>query len=383
MELNSLMRTFHLALSWSTTGAGGSGRVVQTLADYLPKIGVEVHGAVQAPVDVAAQTAGRFSTMGGPGVRGFQRLTAMRSVTSAALKSQRPDILASHFSLMALPSIDMLKKQPFVVHFHGPWADEARVQGSGAAKAAVLRTIERAVYSRGDRVITLSKAFAKVLEESYGIDRSIIRIVPGAADLVRFVPASSRDAVRGELGWPLDRKILITVRRLVPRMGLENLLTAISQIRDKHPEVLVYMIGKGPLQAQLQAQIERAGLQQHVQLLGYVAEDDLVKMYQAADLNVVPTLALEGFGLVAAESLAAGTPALVTPIGGLPEVVGGLDQGLVLRSTASDDIADGLRRLLSGETSLPSSVACREYAQKHFSAELMAERTAAVYRELL
>jgi glycosyltransferase involved in cell wall biosynthesis len=354
--------------------------VVQTLADYLPKIGVEVHGAVLAPADVAEKTGGRFAAIAGNGIK---RLGMTRRITLEALQSQRPDILASHFSLLALPSIEVLKKQPFAVHFHGPWADEARVQGSNPAKALALRAIERLVYSRGDRVITLSEAFAKVLERSYGIDRSRIRIVPGAADLQRFIPAVSRETVRTELGWPLDRKILITVRRLVPRMGLENLLTAISQIRTEHPEVLVYMIGKGPLQPQLQAQIERSGLQQHVKLLGYVAEDDLVKMYQAADLNVVPTLALEGFGLVAAESLAAGTPALVTPVGGLPEVVGGLDPGLVLRSTSPEDIAEGLRSALSGAVPLPSSVTCREYAQKHFSAELMAQRTAAVYQEMV
>lgn len=374
------MRTFHLALSWSTTGAGGSGRVVQTLVDYLPAQGIEVRGAVLAPADVAAQTEGRFSAIP---AHGLQRLMETRKATINALEVYRPDILASHFAMLSLPALDALKQRPFVMHFHGPWADEARVQGSSAGKAMLMRAAEKAVYSRADLVITLSKAFAKVLEERYDIDPDRIRIVPGAADLHRFVPASDRSVSRARLGWPDDRQVLITVRRLVPRMGLENLLTAMSMLREKHPRMLLYMIGKGPLTATLQAQIERLSLQDHARLLGYVPEDDLVTMYGAADLNVVPTLALEGFGLVAAESLAAGTPALVTPVGGLPEVVGGLSRDLVLDSTSPEDIARGLDAFLSDHSRLPSSKECRAYAEAHFSAELMAERTAAVYRELV
>ena len=357
--------------------------MVQTLVDHLPEQGVQVNGAVLAPADVAQQTGGRFTAIAPVGTGGVKRLALTRRVVLDALTKQKPDIFASHFAMLALPSLDAVKRQPFVVHFHGPWADEARVQGSGAAKALAMRTVEKLVYSRADLVITLSHAFSKVLQESYGIAQERIRIIPGAADLQRFVPPASRAAIRSELGWPQDRKILITVRRLVPRMGLGNLLTAMSRLRTKHPDMLLYMIGKGPLQPQLQAQIEALGLQDHAKLLGYVAEDDLVKMYGAADLNVVPTLALEGFGLVAAESLAAGTPALVTPVGGLPEVVGGLSDSLVLASTSAEDIARGLDAALSGDSPLPTSAACRAYVEKHFSANLMAERTAAVYRELV
>ena len=66
--------------------------------------------------------------------------------------------------------------------------------------------------------------------------------------------------------------------------------------------------------------------------------------YRAADLTVVPTVALEGFGLIAVESLAAGTPVLVTPVGGLPEVVAALSPALVLAATGSAPLADAVIR---------------------------------------
>ena len=125
------------------------------------------------------------------------------------------------------------------------------------------------------------------------------------------------------------------------------------------------------------------GLEGSVRLLGFVADSQLPLIYRAADLNVVPTLALEGFGLVAAEAIAAGTPSMVTPIGGLPEVVNGLSPELVFASSTTGDIAAGLIAALSGATRLPSEQECRAYAREQFNAELMAERTAAVYRELV
>ena len=95
-----------------------------------------------------------------------------------------------------------------------------------------------------------------------------------------------------------------------------------------------------------------------------------------------PTLTLEGFGLTAIEALAAGTPSIVTPVGGLPEAVSALSAALVLRSNSQADIADGLIRAISRATPMPSVQQCRAFARDCFSADLMARRTAAVYEEV-
>lgn len=211
---------------------------------------------------------------------------------------------------------------------------------------------------------------------------SRIRVVAGAVNLDRFHLPRSKHATRQSLGWPTDRFILVAVRRLVPRMGLENLVRAISLVRGRHPDVLLYIAGKGTLAASLQALIVELGVQQNIILLGFVPEDMLVSLYQAADLNVVPTLELEGFGLVVAESLAAGTPALVTPVGGLPEIVSGLSPGLITPSSTLEDLAASLGAIISGSTTLPPAQLCRAYAEKHLSASRMARHVAEVYREI-
>jgi glycosyltransferase involved in cell wall biosynthesis len=375
------LRSFHIGLSWSTSGAGGSGRIVESLTENLPRENVLVEGAVLAPPDVAAITEGRFQLLAALDQGLLTRFLSSRASLRAALTTH-PDVLASHFAFLTIPILDQLRRQPFVMHFHGPWAEESRVQGGSRPSVLSKRLIERSVYSRADRIITLSSAFADVVVKQYGVDGSRVRIVPGAVDLNRFSLPASKAAARAAWGWPIDRPVIVSIRRLVPRMGLENLIRAIEIVRDRVPEIQLYVAGKGPLGPKLQQLIDNLQLQNNVGLLGFVPENSLASVYQAADLSVVPTMALEGFGLVAVESLAAGTPALVTPIGGLPEVVAGLSPSLVFRSFSAADIADGIMAALSGRGAIPSPGECRAYAEHHFSAIRMARQVADVYREI-
>ena len=107
-------------------------------------------------------------------------------------------------------------------------------------------------------------------------------------------------------------------------------------------------------------------MQAHVELLGFVPDELLSVAYQASDLTVVPSISWEGFGLILVESLASGTPALSTPIGGMPEILRPLDPNLVTDSIEVSAIADRLIQFLSGELPLPTRKTCREYAVKNF-----------------
>ena len=116
-----------------------------------------------------------------------------------------------------------------------------------------------------------------------------------------------------------------------------------------------------------------------IRFLGFVPDDDLPLIYRAADINVVPSRSLEGFGLTAAEALAAGTASMVTPVGGLPEVVAALSPDLVFRSAAAPDIAQGLiGALLNG---VPNEESCLRHARLYFSPARAAGDVAQVYRE--
>ena len=145
-------------------------------------------------------------------------------------------------------------------------------------------------------------------------------------------------------------------------MGLGQLIGAVATLRRRVPDVLVLIAGRGSIEDELRAQIQRAQLEEHCRLVGFIAEDDLPFAYRAATLSVVPSVALEGYGLIVPESLATGTPALVTPVGGLPETVEGLAPHLVFRDSSAAAIAEGLADALTGVAPMPTEDECRAYA---------------------
>ena len=137
-------------------------------------------------------------------------------------------------------------------------------------------------------------------------------------------------------------------------------------VRDAYSSIVLKIAGKGPLRGELETTIARLGLDDCVELMGFVSEDDLVRCYQAADVTVLPTQSLEGFGTIISESLACGTPVIATPVGGMPEALEPLEPALITRSADSEDIAARMIGVLDATVPLPSNVACRTYAVERF-----------------
>jgi glycosyltransferase involved in cell wall biosynthesis len=311
----------------------------------------------------------------------LQRLRRLRSEARTQLQDDPEALVVSHFALYAAPLLGLLRdrRRRFVVHFHGPWAQETAAEEVRGLGPRLKAGVERAVYRRADSCIVLSSAFGRVLHDSFGVPWEKIHIVPGGVDCDRFAIGAARAECRTRLGWPADRRIVLAVRRLKRRMGLGQLIAAAGLLRQRVPDVLVLIAGHGPLAAELQTQIQRAGLEEHCRLAGFISEADLPSAYRAADLSVVPSVALEGYGLIVPESLAAGTPVLVTPVGGLPEAVEGLAPHLVFTDGSAPAIAEGLGDALTGTVPMPSSDACRAYARQRNDWSVIVAQVRRVY----
>lgn len=214
------------------------------------------------------------------------------------------------------------------------------------ANVAVRRWCERVVMRRCARVIVLSEFMKQRVQAVHGIAEDRIRVISGAVDSERFRPTNDSADVRRQLGLPVDRTILMTVRNLVPRMGLEQFVRAVAMIREEIPGVLAIIGGEGPLRDEITGLIQRLQLKDHVRLPGFIPEDELPKYYQAADLVVMPTYELEGFGLVTIEALACGTPVLGTPVGATPEILRGIDPALLIGGTHAEAMAESLRTII-------------------------------------
>lgn len=299
----------------------------------------------------------------------ISRSMALRSGILEAASSS--DVIDVHFALNALPALlaPRIPVPPVVTHFHGPWALESADNGARPATVRVRRRIERAVFRRTSAFITLTEAFRRLLVERYDVPSELVHVVPPGVDHRRFSPGDQEEA-RSELGLATDRPIVASVRRLVPRMGLTDLLDATKDL-----DVDVVIVGDGPMRAELVSYADDLGMSRRVHFLTSIADAALPSVYRAADLSVIPTRSLEGFGLVALESLACGTPVVARAQGGLVEALRGFDRALV-----ADSSTDALREAVATMLAQPvTSAECVDYTSSRTWAATAA-RTETIYR---
>ena len=380
---NPKLRALQIGMEWKTTQSGGLDRIFENLMQGLPSVGVDVMGLVEGPLNTTKLNGEKIRTYASGRSGSLRKIIEKRKAIFHAVATYDPQIIAIHFAFFAFGAIRSLKNRAVVTHFHGPWSGEAEYEGTRPYVVAVKRFIEHNVYKRSDQIITVSKAFKQLVIEQFNIPPHKITVVPGSVDIKRFAVLETKQQARDILRWSQDRPTLVVVRRLAPRMGIDRLISAMVAIVAVEPNAMLYIAGNGPLKTMLSLQISDLNLENNVKMLGFVPEEHLPLIFRAADINVVPTTALEGFGLVAAESLAAGTPSMVTAVGGLPEIVEPLSKHLLFRSSKSNDLADDIISVLKGEIVLPNSDECRAYAAANFNNELSAQRTADVYRSLV
>ena len=322
--------------------------------------------------------AGSRGRMGG---RTRDALYASRRILSELAESQEFDIVLPHhyFPYYSYIGSTGRKTTPELMTFHASYWQELRLEGAERRTTRLLervlfcrvaRQTEVACLRRADRITVLSDFSAEQLSSYYAFTTGKVIKIHGGVDLERFTPAPDRSAVRAKLGLPLDRQIILTVRRLVPRMGLSNLVAGFGDALTRHPDAMLVIAGSGRLEQELKRQVVDRGLSGSVSFTGFVGDDKLVEYYQAADLFVLPSIAFEGFGMVTLEALACGTPALGTPIGATPELLKPLAPQLVLRGTRPDALRRGIGMMLEWLSDANAAdelrKRCREYVESNF-----------------
>ena len=376
------MKTLQVGLEWFPEQGGGLDRYFYDCVQQLPAAGIKVTGLVAGSELAERDTQGRVKAFAPAESSLIARLTAVRKEFKQ-ISLCNYDLAVSHFALYTFPLLNLLKNKPLITHFHGPWALESDVEANKSLGVKVKKWLENRTYRRSQQFIVLSQTFRDLLHREYKIPLDKITIIPGAVNVDRFNIAASKNEARSKLGWAEDRPTMFCIRRLAKRMGLENLVTAMPDVCQQYPDALLYIGGKGELTATLQTQITELGLENNVKLLGYIADEDLPLCYRAANFSLVPTVALEGFGLIVIESLAAGTPVLGTPVGGIPEILRPFDSDLVFASSQPQDLATGIIEALSNKRQLPSSEACLQYVQSNYTWEVIAPQIKQVYEKAI
>ncbi len=217
------------------------------------------------------------------------------------------------------------------------------------------------------------------------VDLSKVTVIPGGVDAARFRPAEDRQSVRERTGIADGTTELLTVRNLSPRMGIENLIKATRMVLDAQDDgdtwLHLTVCGEGVLRGTLESLIASLGLSQSVSLAGRVTNEELVHHYQAADLFVLPTTAMEGFGISTVEALSANLPVVGTPAGATPEILNAIDPRLITRDTSAEAIAESTISWLGRRTDEVGTTRYRDEVLEKYDWDAVAERMESWYAE--
>ena len=236
------------------------------------------------------------------------------------------------------------------------------------------KKIEKDVLNKSNQIVVLSKYTETKISNIYKIPHGKIRVIPGGVDLNKFTPAIDKNKIRKQLNIPSNKIILFTVRNLVQRMGIENLIIALNDLIKQKAEINLVIGGEGPIKGGLIALARSLGIEDHIHFVGFISEKQLPFYYQMADLFVLPTKELEGFGLVTLEAMASGVPVLGTPVGGTEEILGNFDSSFLFKGTDSNSIAGLILAKYQSIKKNPQkwkeiSHRCRNFVERNYSWE--------------
>lgn len=233
---------------------------------------------------------------------------------------------------------------------------------------------------RADRIVAVSEATRRDLLEHFEVDPEKVVVVHEAADPYMAQPVPENEVAGLRARYDLPGRFLFFVGTLEPRKNLSLLFEVYRIARERKIELPLLIVagGKGWLQERIENEAGKAG--DKVRLIGYLDREALRAFYKSADLVLVPSL-YEGFGLQAAEALAAGAVTLASNVSSLPEVVG--EGGLLLPPNDPECWLKTMVDLLEDSGGRETWKSKARTQSKKFSWERAAKETFEVYRRTL
>lgn len=375
---------------------GGMGRVAWDIAMLMRDRGHDVAMVAARPqpgreaAAVTTERGIRILRYSRPILPAWYPLRARRTVAIAtaaireSLGREPWDVVHMHSPFTGMGALQALGRAPrYVYTMHSPvvmeqqinWANQGAV---GRLKLAfgvgTLRRIEHTVLRAAGQIHTLSEYTRNRVQEFYGLGNRVV-VVPHwrRPELRREV---SKSDARRSLGWPVDETILFTVRKLAPRYGIDVAIRAVAPL-TREGACMFIIAGDGPSRVTLTNLARSLGVGERVRFTGRLCDAQLALAYQAADLFVLPTAALECFGLIVIEALAFGCPIVSTDAGAIPELMQPILPHFTVPPANRDALEAKIRDVLAGRITPPPAAALtahveRSFGEEHVTSQLLA-----------
>jgi phosphatidylinositol alpha-1,6-mannosyltransferase len=264
---------------------------------------------------------------------------------------------------------ELISKQKIEVAFFGAAAPLA-LMAKGLRKAGARRIVSlthghevwwaklwpfkwamRHIGNHVDHLTYLGDFTRTQISRSISADAAsaMVKIAPGI-DVAHFAPQNSAQELRNSLGLA-NKKVIVSVGRLVHRKGQDSLITALPQILQHHSDAHVLLIGAGPHKKHLEDLVEKFSVQDAVTFIGRIQYADLPRYISVGDVFAMPSrsrlagLEVEGLGIVYLEASACGLPVIAGKSGGAPDAVLEGETGITVDGKDPAAIAEAVKFL--------------------------------------
>ena len=241
---------------------------------------------------------------------------AYRFANQAALIAEEEDfdIIHAHdwVAYLAGVSAKRVSGKPLIIHVHATSYDQA---ASENVDPGILK-IEKECFKEADKIVTVSRFTKDIIVSKHGVNPDKVEVVHNGCDIVeppRHVPTLKELKEQG-------KKIILYHGRITIQKGVDYFVSAARKVVDVDPNVVFVISGSGDMAHRIMHQVGSMSLSKNVIFAGALWGDDRDRMYQSADLLVMPSVS-EPFGLVPLEALQHGTPALISKQSGVAEVM--------------------------------------------------------------
>jgi glycosyltransferase involved in cell wall biosynthesis len=266
-----------------------------------------------------------------------------------------------------------LSHRPLVSQVHATEFD--RSGGTGANPT--VYSIEKRGLDQAAKVIAVSNYVKNLLSRYYYTDTTKVAVVHNGIDAQDFAHTPPGDPLA-----PLKQagfKVVTFIGRLTLQKGVDYFLRAAQLVIHHHPKVAFLIVGSGDMEHQLIEQVASAGISDHVLFAGFLRGSLLKSVYQHSDLFVMPSVS-EPFGLTALESIAAGTPTIISHQSGVSEVI---NHALKVNFWDVEEMANQILAVIT-HSSLHRTLKTEGLVEVQKSTwAAAAAKTIAIYREIL
>src|SRR3989344_4829768 len=205
--------------------------------------------------------------------------------------------------------------KPLITHVHATEFD----RGGGNGTNPVVYAVEKMGLDKSTAVITVSQFTKNILQRFYHIHSDKVNVVYNGVDTQEWTAIDEDNPLNSlkQAGF----KVVLFLGRLTLQKGPDYFLTAARRALDFAPLTVFLLVGSGDMEQQLIHQSVEQGISDHVLFAGFLRGEELHQAFTCADLFVMPSVS-EPFGITALESVAAGTPAIISKQSGVSEALG-------------------------------------------------------------